>query len=218
MLPNLIIERYMIMAFCKNCGQQIPDGTQSCANCGTPVEPPVNQAQPAQGQAYQDQPAQGQPYQSQPNQGQTYQAQPAQGQPMMDDDVKKNRSIAWLAYLGIFLLIPLFVRKSSQFCKYHVKQGALLLCVNIVYFIVTQIFLGIIGTVFPGHVYYYVYVPSAIYSAFSLIFSLGSIFFLVISIFGIVYAATGQYKRVPVFGRIKILDPLMDSIYNSLNK
>lgn len=206
------------MAFCKNCGQQIPDGAQACANCGTPVEPPVNQAQPAQGQAYQAQPAQGQPYQSQPNQGQTYQAQPAQGQPMMDDDVKKNRSLAWLAYFGILLLIPLFARKRSEFCKYHVKQGAVIFCANVVYFIITRIILAIVGAIFRGHLYYYVYVPSPVYSAFNLIFTLGSIFFLVISIIGIVNAATGKYKEVPVFGKIKILDPLMDSIYKSLNK
>ncbi len=191
------------MAFCKNCGQQIPEGAQACVNCGTPVEQPMyqNQAQ--------------QPYQNPPQQGTT---QAFQEQPVMDDDVKQNRSLAWLAYLGIFLLIPLFARKSSQFCKYHVKQGALLFCVNIVYFIVTRILLGIVGAIFPGRFYYYVYVPSAVYSAFSLIFTLGSIFFLVISIIGIVNAATGKYKEVPIFGKIKILDPIMDSIYNSLNK
>lgn len=193
------------MAFCKNCGQQIPNGAQACVNCGTPVEQPMYQnpvQQPYQGSA---QP----PYQGQ----QSY-----QGQPMMDDDVKQNRSIAWLAYLGILLLIPLFVRKRSEFCKYHVKQGALIFCVSIVYFIITRIFLAVVGSIFPGHLYYYAYIPSPIYTVFNLIFTLGSIFLIVIEVIGIVYAATGKYKEVPVFGKIKILDPLMDSIYRSLNK
>jgi uncharacterized membrane protein YvbJ len=43
------------MAFCPNCGAQVPDGTTVCPQCGAPI--------PAQGQP-QGQPQQGQP---QPN-------------------------------------------------------------------------------------------------------------------------------------------------------
>ncbi len=178
------------MALCKSCGQQIPEDASSCPNCGTSVDTAD----------------------AQQNTQQAYQAQP------MDADVQKNKSIAWLAYFGILLLIPLFARKASEFCKYHVKQGALLLCVDIAYNIVTNIFTALLGLVFRGHYYYYVYVPNPIVSIFSFIFGIGNILLFVLAIIGIVNAATGKYKEVPILGKIKILDPLMDKIYASLNK
>ena len=34
--------------FCKNCGQEIPDGVKVCGNCGTPVPAPAPEAPAAQ--------------------------------------------------------------------------------------------------------------------------------------------------------------------------
>lgn len=192
------------MAFCKNCGQQIPDGANACVNCGTPVEPipyqPVN-------------------YTAQPNNGQAYNAAPVYNE---EKDVNDNKAISILSYLGLLLLIPLFVKKDSEYCKFHVKQGANLFVISVAYAIVTQIFLALIGLVFRPTIqtYYLItYVsPHPVYSLFNLVFSLVYIFFLVIAIIGMVNAGTGKRKPMPVLGGIKIMDSLMDKIYASLNK
>ena len=177
------------MAFCRNCGQQIPDDASACPNCGTVV------------------------------------AEQAEQQPVTtvytpggDADIQQNKSIAWLAYLGLFLLIPMLARKTSEFCKFHVKQGATLFCAELAYTIVTRILLAIIGAIFPAKLVWYYYVPSGVYTAFSVIFGLGSIFFLVLAIIGIVNAAQGEKKELPVFGKIDIIAKLMDKIYDAMNK
>lgn len=181
------------MAYCKNCGNQIDDNAAFCDKCGTQVN--------AQTEQTAEQPV-------------TVQVESVGG----DADVQNNKSLAWLSYLGILLLIPLFARKTSEFCKYHVKQGAVLFCTNIAYMIVTRIILAIIGAVFPGTDYYLFIAPSAVYTVFSTIFSLAGIFFLVVSIIGIVNAVKGEKKELPLLGQIKILDGVMDKIYASLNK
>lgn len=135
-----------------------------------------------------------------------------------DADVQNNKGIAWLSYLGIFLLIPLFARKTSEYCKYHVKQGATLFCTYLAYLIASNILLAIIGAIFPGTNYYLFVAPSPVYSIFSTIFSLVYIFFLVVIIIGIVNAVKGEKKELPLLGQIKILDGVMDKIYASLNK
>ena len=131
-----------------------------------------------------------------------------------DDDVRRNKGIAWLSYFGILFLIPMFAKKESPFCQYHVKQGATLFCVNLIYFIITRIFLAIVGAIFPGHYNYYFYQNSGVYTFFRVIFSLGSILFFVLAIIGIVNAAGGKYKELPIIGKIPFIAKLLDKFYN----
>lgn len=200
------------MAFCRNCGQPIDDNAAVCASCGAAQT--VQQAAPQQ-PVYQQAPQQAAPQQP------VYQQAP-QAQPAPAVDPTEDKSLAWLSYFGILLLIPLFARKASKFCQYHVRQGAILFATCLAYTIVTQVLLAIINAVTPKQIKYLWYVPyeapSAIYEVFNIIFSLGSIFFLVIAIIGIVNAVKGDEKELPVLGKIKLLEPLMDKIYASLNK
>ena len=177
------------MAFCKNCGQQINDDAAFCPNCGTTV-------------------------------GNAQQPQQAPVQPQVvsgDADVQQNKGIAWLSYINLLFLIPLFVRKTSEYCKFHVKEGANVCACELAYVIATRILLLIIDL--PTRTYYYgFYTPSYIYYVFNTIFSLGFIFFTVMSIIGIVNAATGKTVEIPLLGQIPFIKNLMDKIYASLNK
>lgn len=193
------------MPFCKKCGKELEDGVQFCSNCGTPVSAAPQQTQePQQTQASQ--------------QAQTEQIPPEQvAVAPAVDDVTANKGLAWLAYMGLLLLIPMLARKDSKYCEYHVRQGVTLCVGAIAYCIVANILLLIIGAIFPGHItygyFYSYYANSPIYTLFSVIFALGYIFFGVIAIIGIVNAATGKEKKLPVFGSIKIFDTLMDKYY-----
>ena len=190
------------MAFCRNCGNELGEGVQFCANCGTPVEV---QAQPTQ-----------EPQQTQQAQTEQIPAEQVTVAPAADD-VSANKGIAWLAYMGLLLLIPMLAKKDSKYCEYHVRQGVTLFAATIAYCIVANILLAIIGAIFPGHItyryFYSYYANSGVYTLFSVIFSLGYIFLGVIAIIGIVNAATGNEKKLPVFGSIKIFDKLMDKYY-----
>ena len=191
------------MKFCRNCGAQLEDNAAFCPTCGTATS------------AAQDQTAQ----QAAPQQ----QAAPVQPQVMTGDaDVQQNRGIAWLAYMGLLLLVPLFARKRSEYCKFHVKQGATLLAVEIVYYIVQAIIMAIVKAIFPGKLVYgyftYYYQDSAATIIFRLLFAAGSVFLVVLAIMGIVNAATGKQKKLPLIGQIPFIEMLMDKIYAAMNK
>ncbi len=244
------------MAFCRNCGTQLPEGAVACPNCGTFVNgqprqpennaqqvPPYNGAQqtaqnngqqvppyksgqqvpPYNGQQVPpyngaQQTAQNNSQQVPPYNGGYSTSQPA---PMVsgDADVQSNKGMSVLAYFGIFLLIPLFARKNSDYCKFHVKQGFALAVTEIAYTIVTRIILLIIGAIFrPTYNIYFMPVPSGVYVAFSAIFGLAYIAFLVFSIMGIIYAVQGQKKKLPIFGDITFLNDLVEKIYTAINK
>lgn len=45
-----------------------------------------------------------------------------------------------LAYIGILVLIPLFMEKKDSFVKFHIKQGLVLLIIEIALYIVYRMF------------------------------------------------------------------------------
>ena len=190
------------MAFCSNCGQQLPEGANACPNCGTFVNPQAAPQQPVDPQAQLG-------------------AAPVNATVMPDQDTQQNRGIAWLSYVGPLFLIPMFARKNSPYCQYHVKQGATLCAFNLVYTIVTQILLAIINAIFPGEyeygIFFTYYDYSTVYKIFNFLFIAGSIFLCVIAIIGIVNAATGKKKELLLIGKIPWIAKLLDKFYNKNN-
>ncbi|MBR6709079.1 MAG: zinc ribbon domain-containing protein [Clostridia bacterium] len=105
------------MAFCTNCGTQLPEEAKACPNCGQAV---ANAEQPKQ-----EQPA----AQNAPGKAQTdFTAQ------YTKEDIEENKVMAVLAYLGILVLIPLLVTpaKDSPFVRFHVNQGLLLFIAGVI--------------------------------------------------------------------------------------
>ena len=213
------------MAFCKHCGNQLPDDAAFCSNCGTPVD---NAQQTGQQDVQQNAQQTGQQNVQQNAQQADQQTAHQADQQLVQPEVRNSdgtvlnaeKGLAWLAYIpwAPVFLVPLFVRKTSEYCKYHVKQGATLWAVGIAYEIVKAIFLAIINAIFPGHRIYYLYYHSAVYNVFSFIFWAGSIFLFVLAIIGIVYAATGKKKELPLIGKIPWVGMLIDRIYAFINK
>lgn len=108
-------------------------------------------------------------------------------QPVMvadKDDAEKNKLNAILSYLGILILVPLLSEdaKKSPFAKFHLNQGLVLLiaaiAINMVWII--PVLGWIVGFV-------------------------GSLFLFVIWIMGIVAAANGDMKRLPLIGNIELI-------------
>jgi uncharacterized membrane protein len=185
------------MAFCGKCGAQLAEGAKFCPQCG---------AQTAQTQS--EQPGQ----QAQGQQDWTQQAQQtfnnfnntANTTGEFDpQDIQRGKGIAWLSYLGILFLIPLFGSQNSKFCRYHANQGLVLLIFEIAYWIafgiISGIFLGIAYATFSIGLITVWNVISTILRA------VGSIWMLVFIILGIVNAANGQAKELPIIGGIKII-------------
>ncbi len=103
-------------------------------------------------------------------------------------DVNSNKALAIVGYiLPILFFLPLVMEssKNSPFAKFHANQQLLLLlavfAIQIVGMITAPILIGVA------------------------ILILGPIFLLVLAILGIIAAANGQMKKLPLIGGITIL-------------
>lgn len=174
------------MPFCGKCGTQCQEGTNFCPSCGTPT------AQPQQPPRPRPQPVQ------QPQAGYTSRFQAmnntADSSAEFDaQDVQNNKAMAILAYLGLLVFIPMFVSKDSPFVKYHVNQG-LVLCIAGVAYGILSLLLNSIILAISWRLYF-----------LTVIIGLFSLVFVGLAILGIVRAANGQAKDLPVIGNIRLI-------------
>ena len=96
-------------------------------------------------------------------------------------DIQDNKVMALLAYLGFLFLIPLLAAPNSKFARYHANQGLVLFILEAITSVISFIPFGWIISGILG------------------------IFGLVLTIIGIVNAANGQAKQLPLIGGITIL-------------
>ncbi len=184
------------MPFCPNCGTQVEDGKRFCPNCGTQVGAPAAPQPPS----FDDGPVQVQTApQEETVSAPQYAQQPAPA-PAQEDfgtkvsnlnntpdstadfdpgDVKANKVYAVLAYFGILVLIPILAAKDSPYARYHSNQGLILFILQIIVIILGRI-VGFLGTI-------------------------GGLITFILFIIGIVNAAQGRAKELPVIGKFRLL-------------
>lgn len=108
------------------------------------------------------------------------------------EDIEQNKVMAILAY--IIFLIPLLVAKDSPYAKYHTNQGLVLFIAAFVGGIVLNILHYILS---------YIIIIGWIVSI--LLHFLYPIFVIALVIIGIINAANGKAKPLPLIGHITIL-------------
>lgn len=124
----------------------------------------------------------------------------------VDIQPQNGKAMAILAYFGILVLIPWLAAKEDRYAQYHAKQGALLCLLSICYSIVTAIINSIMSAIFKPTLVYYIPVPHPVASAVATVLSIASLFFFVLAIIGIVNAAQGKSKPLPIIGGFTFLD------------
>lgn len=107
------------------------------------------------------------------------------------EDINKNRAMAILAYIGPLVFIPMFAAKNSKFARFHVNQGFLLFLV--------WASLSVLSTFFN-----LIYLPPVLDVLIQLSLWAVSIPATVINVIGIVNAARGKAKELPIIGKIRI--------------
>ena len=105
-------------------------------------------------------------------------------------DINNNKGMSVLAYIGFLFLVPLLACPNSKFARYHTNQGLVLFLLEFALGAVT----GIIGII-----------PIAGLIIGGLLSAVGGIFTLVLMIMGIINAAQGQAKELPLIGKITLL-------------
>lgn len=98
------------------------------------------------------------------------------------EDIEKNKVMAILAYLSWLVLIPLFAASNSKFARFHCNQGIVLWLAGVVASIVG--FIPVLGWILTPIL---------------------GIVTLILSVLGIINAATGKAKELPVIGKYTII-------------
>jgi len=106
-----------------------------------------------------------------------------QGQGFEVEDIERNKVMALLAY--IIFLIPLLAAKDSRFAMYHTNQGLVLFLLAVA--------VNVIGGIVP-------------FVGWFIILPLGNLLVFVFAVLGIINAARGEAKALPLIGGIKIIN------------
>lgn len=96
-------------------------------------------------------------------------------------DVDKNKAFAVIAYFGILVLIPIFLAKGSKFARFHSNQGLILMICGIAAAVLSKV---------PVIKWFVWIIEIAIFVLF---------------IMGILNAARGKAKRLPVIGGLDLI-------------
>ena len=120
-------------------------------------------------------------------------------------DIKKNKGMALLAY--IFVPIPLFFEKKSEFVKYHVVQGFNLFVCFIMYVLVYSFLSKItkleVKCVTNG--LYYDCGKRVVPWFVELPFLIIGMVLIALTISGIVNVINGKAKQVPILGKFNVI-------------
>ena len=104
-------------------------------------------------------------------------------------DIENNKIMGILAYISFLVLVPILAAKDSKFARFHANQGLVLLIASIA----SGIIIGALG-ILP--------LIGWIFSIVGAVVEIATVIFMVL---GIVNAAQGRAKELPVIGGIKIL-------------
>lgn len=177
------------MATCPKCGVEVADDSKFCPTCGAPMQA----EEPAEKKEEFKEKVEGAAAEVKEKASafaadvkekieEAKAAAAADDNDVYDeDDVQKNKGYAILAYLGILFLVPLFAAKESKFARFHTNQGIILfICYVVAYFLS--------------------YVPVIKYFAWIVEIALFILFLM-----GIINAAKGEAKDLPVVGKYRFL-------------
>ena len=108
-------------------------------------------------------------------------------------DIQNNKTMGILSYIGLLVLIPIFAAKESKFARFHANQGLVLVIAQAIVTVVLSILATLLGLI-P----YVGWIPA-------LLIRLVIPVVYIPSIIGIINAAKGQAKELPIIGGIRIL-------------
>jgi uncharacterized membrane protein len=118
-------------------------------------------------------------------------------------EIEAGKGMAVLSY--IIALVPYFAEKKNGYARFHAVQGMNILLIAVIYWVAYSIILAIVTAMVCASS------PLACLSGLGSIGVVSTILWLVglaicaLDIVGLVYAATGKAKEVPLLGKVKII-------------
>ena len=102
--------------------------------------------------------------------------------------------MALLSYLGPLAFVPYFAAKQSPFAQFHAVRGLNLFLLEAAY-----------GVAMSVVVWLFKLVLFQLGLIVDFVFRLGWLFFLAMSIIGIVYVCNGEKKELPLIGTLRFI-------------
>lgn len=166
------------MAFCSKCGAELEKDAKTCPSCGATVG--ENSEKKENGSDF------GARAEEAFNKFNDTKDDTSAFDPV---DIESNKVMGILSYLSWLVLIPLIAAPKSPFARFHANQGLILAIIETVFSIVlgTLSLIPVVGIIF------------------NIILSLSGLVFLLFTILGIVNAANGKAKELPVIGKIRLI-------------
>jgi uncharacterized membrane protein len=109
-------------------------------------------------------------------------------------DADANKAMGILAYIFLLFIVPLIVARQSKFAMYHTNQGLILFIAGFI----LSVGISILG----GALLVIPYLGWILYMGISSAASLG---WLVFAVLGIINAAQGACKPLPIIGNFTII-------------
>jgi len=110
-------------------------------------------------------------------------------------DIDQNKIMGILSYFGILVLIPIFAAKESPFARFHANQGLVLLVTGILVGMATSLVGMLFGLI-------HIDVLTVLWNIVSWLIRVAM---FALMILGIVNAASGRAKELPLVGNFRIL-------------
>jgi uncharacterized membrane protein len=112
-------------------------------------------------------------------------------------DIRQNKGMALLSYLGVLVVIPLVFGQHSKFVRHHLNQGLMLFVLEVVAWVGCKIIM-LLG--YPLlHFHAMVYLTSFIGGLIWLVFGL-------LSLLGLLHVAGGSFANLPVIGEYEVIN------------
>ena len=184
------------MSFCTKCGTELKEDAKFCPSCGAPTE---QKAEPAAEEKQPDQNTYQQNTTSDFSQKFDQFTDTEDRTAEFDKaDISANKVYAILAYIGFLVLVPLIAVPKSKFARFHANQGLVLLIGEVAYNIVRRVLVYVLGLTMWGPL-------RIVYNAVKFASGAVGLVFVVFAVIGIVNAAQGIAKELPLVGKVKIL-------------
>lgn len=108
-------------------------------------------------------------------------------------DIEVNKVAAVLAYINILVVVTLIIAPNSRFARYHANQGMCLL--------IAEVIIGTIGAIVVA---IFGFIP-LIGGLVAWVFRVFKLVLVILAILGIVNAAKGEAKPLPIIGEFQLI-------------
>lgn len=174
------------MKYCTKCGAELSDEVKFCPSCGQATEVKTETEQKE---------AKKEEYQKKIEDAVTDFVNTKDETDDFDaEDIAKNKALSILSYIGFLFIIPIIAAPQSKFAKFHANQGLNLF--------IAELIIGVASSVVTAIAYM---IADFIGSLIGAVFSILGIVTFVFMVIGIINAAQGKAKELPLIGNFRFI-------------